>query len=57
MSSAEFEARLARIVDRTIEGFTDPEGPDPVIRDADDNVATFETTFPKLSNFFRRFRK
>ena len=57
MSSIEFEARLSRIVDRTIEGFTDPESPDPVIRDANGNVATFENTLPRLSNFFRRFRK
>ncbi len=53
----EFEARLSRIVDRTIEGFTDPESPDPVITDANGNVATFSNVFPRLSEFFRRFRK
>ena len=53
----EFEARLSRIVDRTIEGYTDPESPDPVITDANGNVATFSNVFPRLSEFFRRFRK
>ena len=57
MSSTEFEARLSRIVDRTMVGYADPESLDPVITDIDGNMATFETTLPRLSNFFRRFRK